>query len=183
MGAIEKTLHALDERVGGACQVVAICGRNKTLIERLSNRCGLALGTIAGFKLAQIRHAQVLLLHVSEVYWTHRSFRGGLKVKVCGFVTNMAEWMTACDTIITKAGPGTIAEALICGLPIILNGFIPCQVIPYMWPVLSTTMQDMEGVVCSHLHSTKPTPRYSEDISEISPCRRKAMSHLLWTME
>jgi len=49
-------------------------------------------------------------------------------VKVCGFVTNMAEWMTACDTIITKAGPGTIAEALICGLPIILNGFIPCQV-------------------------------------------------------
>ena len=51
-------------------------------------------------------------------------------MKVCGFVTNMAEWMTACDTIITKAGPGTIAEALICGLPIILNGFIPCQVIP-----------------------------------------------------
>ena len=49
-------------------------------------------------------------------------------MKVCGFVTNMAEWMTACDTIITKAGPGTIAEALICGLPIILNGFIPCQV-------------------------------------------------------
>lgn len=57
-----------------------------------------------------------------------RSFPGGLKVKVCGFVTNMAEWMTACDAIITKAGPGTIAEALICGLPLILNGFIPCQV-------------------------------------------------------
>ncbi|CAL5225228.1 g8016 [Coccomyxa viridis] len=93
MGAIEKTLEALDERVGGACQVVAICGRNKALIERLSNR----------------------------------SFSGGLRVKVRGFVTNMAEWMTACDTIITKAGPGTIAEALICGLPIILNGFIPCQ--------------------------------------------------------
>ena len=30
--------------------------------------------------------------------------------------------MTACDCIITKAGPGTIAEALICGLPILLNG-------------------------------------------------------------
>ena len=47
MGAIEKTLQALDERVGGACQVVAICGRNKTLIQRLSNRCVPALGTIA----------------------------------------------------------------------------------------------------------------------------------------
>ncbi len=64
----------------------------------------------------------------------HREFPGGLKVKLCGFVTNMAEWMTACDVIITKAGPGTIAEALICGLPIILNGFIPCQVCGRMTP-------------------------------------------------
>lgn len=54
-------------------------------------------------------------------------------MKVCGFVTKMAEWMTACDAIITKAGPGTIAEALICGLPIILNGFIPCQVRCQLW--------------------------------------------------
>ena len=41
MGAIEKTLDALDGRVGGRCQVVAICGRNKALIERLSNRSAL----------------------------------------------------------------------------------------------------------------------------------------------
>lgn len=41
MGAIEKTLEALDDRVGGACQVVAICGRNKALIERLRNRSAL----------------------------------------------------------------------------------------------------------------------------------------------
>lgn len=27
-----------------------------------------------------------------------------------------------------QAGPGTIAEALICGLPIILNDYIPGQV-------------------------------------------------------
>lgn len=46
---------------------------------------------------------------------------------VNGFVDNMAEWMTACDTIVTKAGPGTIAESLICGLPLLLNGFVPCQ--------------------------------------------------------
>ena len=35
--------------------------------------------------------------------------------------------MTASDCIITKAGPGTISEALICGLPILLSGFIPGQ--------------------------------------------------------
>ena len=50
-----------------------------------------------------------------------------LPVQVHGFVDNMEEWMAAGDCIITKAGPGTIAEALICGLPILLSGFIPGQ--------------------------------------------------------
>ena len=35
MGAIEKNIQALAEQVGPACQVVAICGRNKGLIKRL----------------------------------------------------------------------------------------------------------------------------------------------------
>jgi 1,2-diacylglycerol 3-beta-galactosyltransferase len=50
-----------------------------------------------------------------------------LPVAVQGFVENMHEWMAACDCIITKAGPGTIAEALVCGLPILISGFIPGQ--------------------------------------------------------
>jgi 1,2-diacylglycerol 3-beta-galactosyltransferase len=53
--------------------------------------------------------------------------RWALPVHVRGFVTNMPEWMAASDCIITKAGPGTIAEALISGLPIMLSGFIPGQ--------------------------------------------------------
>uniref|UniRef100_A0A7N0ZTC2 monogalactosyldiacylglycerol synthase n=1 Tax=Kalanchoe fedtschenkoi TaxID=63787 RepID=A0A7N0ZTC2_KALFE len=48
-------------------------------------------------------------------------------VQVKGFVTKMEECMGACDCIITKAGPGTIAEAMIRGLPMILNGFIAGQ--------------------------------------------------------
>jgi 1,2-diacylglycerol 3-beta-galactosyltransferase len=50
-----------------------------------------------------------------------------IPVRVLGYVDNMAEWMAACDCIVTKAGPGTIAEALTCGLPIMLSGFIPGQ--------------------------------------------------------
>ncbi|KAG8060613.1 hypothetical protein GUJ93_ZPchr0002g25645 [Zizania palustris] len=50
-----------------------------------------------------------------------------IPVNVRGFETQMEKWMGACDCIITKAGPGTIAEALIRGLPIILNDFIPGQ--------------------------------------------------------
>ncbi|KAL8116222.1 hypothetical protein AgCh_022645 [Apium graveolens] len=44
-----------------------------------------------------------------------------------GFEKQMEKWMGACDCIITKAGPGTIAKSLIRGLPIILNDYIPGQ--------------------------------------------------------
>lgn len=43
-------------------------------------------------------------------------------VQKSGLLDNVHEWMAAVDTIIAKARPGTIAEALICGLPILLNG-------------------------------------------------------------
>lgn len=50
-----------------------------------------------------------------------------IPIQVQGFVTNMSEWMAACDCIITKAGPGTIAEAMIRGLPMLLFDFIAGQ--------------------------------------------------------
>jgi 1,2-diacylglycerol 3-beta-galactosyltransferase len=46
---------------------------------------------------------------------------------ILGFVDTMPDIMRAADVIVTKAGPGTIAEALACGLPIILTGAIPGQ--------------------------------------------------------
>jgi 1,2-diacylglycerol 3-beta-galactosyltransferase len=50
-----------------------------------------------------------------------------IEVKIQGFVNNMDEYMRASDILITKAGPGTIAEASICGLPCILSSFLPGQ--------------------------------------------------------
>lgn len=50
-----------------------------------------------------------------------------IPVRIEGFVTNMPDWMYAADVIITKAGPGTISEAMACGLPILLSGFLPGQ--------------------------------------------------------
>ncbi len=44
-----------------------------------------------------------------------------------GFVEEIWDWMAACDCVITKAGPGTIAEALALGLPVLLSGYIPGQ--------------------------------------------------------
>ena len=64
-----------------------------------------------------------------------KEYPEGMRVNVQGFVTNMPDFMGASDVIITKAGPGTISEALICGLPMVLNAFVPCQEegnIPYV---------------------------------------------------
>ncbi|KAK9697877.1 hypothetical protein RND81_08G066500 [Saponaria officinalis] len=58
---------------------------------------------------------------------TLESMEWKIPVKVRGFEKQMEKWMGTCDCIITKAGPGTIAEALIRGLPIILNDYIPGQ--------------------------------------------------------
>ncbi len=46
---------------------------------------------------------------------------------VLGFVTNMAEWMRACDLLVSKAGPGTVAEALCSRAPLLLTSFLPGQ--------------------------------------------------------
>eukprot|EP00559_Dactyliosolen_fragilissimus_P005292 CAMPEP_0184862656 /NCGR_PEP_ID=MMETSP0580-20130426/7085_1 /TAXON_ID=1118495 /ORGANISM="Dactyliosolen fragilissimus" /LENGTH=552 /DNA_ID=CAMNT_0027360609 /DNA_START=44 /DNA_END=1702 /DNA_ORIENTATION=- len=51
----------------------------------------------------------------------------GIVTKINGFVNNMDEWMRASDIIVTKAGPGTIAEASICGLPCMLSSYLPGQ--------------------------------------------------------
>jgi 1,2-diacylglycerol 3-beta-galactosyltransferase len=46
---------------------------------------------------------------------------------ILGFAQNMHELMQAADLIVTKAGPGTISEAMACRLPIVLSGCIPGQ--------------------------------------------------------
>ena len=50
-----------------------------------------------------------------------------IPARVLGFVDNMPDLMHAADVIVTKAGPGTINEAMACGLPIVLTGAVPGQ--------------------------------------------------------
>lgn len=59
---------------------------------------------------------------------TSRNWHG--PVDIYGFVDGMEVMMRAADLLITKAGPGTIAEAAILGLPMIIYGAIPLQETP-----------------------------------------------------
>jgi 1,2-diacylglycerol 3-beta-galactosyltransferase len=49
----------------------------------------------------------------------------GLRIEA--FVNNMADWMRASDLLVCKAGPTTLAEALCCGLPILISAHVPGQ--------------------------------------------------------
>jgi len=56
--------------------------------------------------------------------------RASTPMLVLGFVDYMPELMRACDLVVTKAGPGAIAEALATGLPLVITGFLPGQETP-----------------------------------------------------
>lgn len=53
--------------------------------------------------------------------------RWKIPANIYGFTRQMPEMMQASDVLITKAGPGTITEAINCGLPIILYSRLPGQ--------------------------------------------------------
>jgi 1,2-diacylglycerol 3-beta-galactosyltransferase len=57
---------------------------------------------------------------LKEQSWENPTF-------IYGFTHDMSDFMRAADVIVTKAGPGTIAEALNAELPIVLYAKLPGQ--------------------------------------------------------
>jgi len=53
--------------------------------------------------------------------------RSAGRLTVTGFTRNMADWLRCSDLVVTKAGPGTIAEATCCGTPLLLTSHLPGQ--------------------------------------------------------
>jgi len=51
----------------------------------------------------------------------------GVDVKVRGFTSEISAYMEVADCLVTKAGPGTIAEAATRALPTMLSSFLPGQ--------------------------------------------------------
>lgn len=71
---------------------------------------------------------------------------------VYGFVKDMPRLMAGSDIIVTKAGPSTICEAAIAGLPVILYDFIP-----------GTENGNVTYVVDNHAGVYAPTGRQAAD--------------------
>jgi 1,2-diacylglycerol 3-beta-galactosyltransferase len=68
--------------------------------------------------------------HNAEVKSKLDSMKWKRAVHIYGFVNNIEEMMRASDVLITKAGPATITEAAVLGLPIVINTAIKHQESP-----------------------------------------------------
>jgi 1,2-diacylglycerol 3-beta-galactosyltransferase len=80
-------------------------------IARLNPECGLCV--IAGKN-------EKLKKRLENAEWK-------IPIFIYGFTNDMPDLMQAADILVTKAGPGTITEALVSGLPMILYSRIPGQ--------------------------------------------------------
>jgi 1,2-diacylglycerol 3-beta-galactosyltransferase len=89
--------------------------------------------------------------------------------RILGFVANMHELMGMADLVVTKAGPGTICEAIACRLPILLYGYLPGQ------------EEGNVGYVCDQgIGRLARTP--AEVVSWLEACFFQPGSHLLSEM-
>lgn len=110
--------------VGGGDGVGELFSVSDKLIQTLSKMNQKSQVVVVCGKNEEVKNALLEKTHPENV-----------NVVVNGFVSNMDEWMGAADCIVTKAGPGTIAEAAIKGLPCMLSAYLPGQEegnIPYV---------------------------------------------------
>ncbi len=77
----------------------------------------------------QERDVQIAIIagRNKELYRRLKRQKWPVPVQVLGFVDNMAQWMAACDVLLTKAGPGMLAEAACLGVPVVITDFVPGQ--------------------------------------------------------
>jgi len=135
---VDATYAAL-VRQGIHATVAVVCGRNEKLKVELEERDWDAV-LKNNAKVPSKSHRKRILAKLFGPKFhvpAHAAFKVGTqeqspqpeKVTVVGlgFITDMASYMVAADVLVTKAGPGTIAEAASLGLPIMLTSFLPGQ--------------------------------------------------------
>jgi len=123
---------AFTKRVAGRDAVRAELGLERDLFTALISGGGEGIGDLltlvkavvkAGLEVQLIVVAgrnQKLKDRLEERAWE-------IPIHVTGFTERMPALMRAADCIITKAGPSTISEALVSGLPLVITSAIPGQ--------------------------------------------------------
>ena len=134
---IVNQLYSELSKQGVDATICVVCGRNEKLKNELDTRDFEAVANNIRSKprrrsrimkfLKNAKKSKKLeeMLHRAdesgETKPTTTTVKGNVDVVGLGFVTNMPDYMAAADILVSKAGPGTIAEAAAVGLPIMLT--------------------------------------------------------------
>jgi 1,2-diacylglycerol 3-beta-galactosyltransferase len=143
---IVNELYAKLRTQGVDATICVVCGRNEKLKVDLETRCWdtVVSQSLNSYESLKSRFVTKLLsAHASRSRRIQAALDraaakaakgkdiaevpGNIDVIPLGFVKNMAEYMVAADVLVTKAGPGTIAEAAAVGLPIMVTSHLPGQ--------------------------------------------------------
>ena len=132
LSEIVDELYATLVLKGVDATICVICGRNEKLRDSLNSR---DWGSISDKLAASDRNKR----RKKRSRWFGKrpplpptsiaksENPGKVDVIGLGFLTNIAEYMVASTILLSKAGPGTIAEAAAVGLPILMTSFLPGQ--------------------------------------------------------
>ena len=120
----------MSERSGGVSRKTSIRATTKlTLFSSLGAVADCAT-TIGSLVANPDLNAQLVVICGSNQKLKEdleKKFKSDSNVIVKGFVSDMDVHMLAASILITKAGPGTLAEAAACGTPTICTSFLPGQ--------------------------------------------------------
>jgi 1,2-diacylglycerol 3-beta-galactosyltransferase len=133
LSSIVDELYTEFYKQGVDATICVVCGRNERLKKQLETRDWDAVAAKAEKKprkhrrllnyFHRVRRSRKIdeAIKKAEELEELPHAKGKVDVVGLGFVTNMAEYMAASDVLVTKAGPGTIAEAAAVGLPVFLT--------------------------------------------------------------
>ena len=132
---IVDELYASCTKRGVDATICVICGRNEKLQEQLQNRDWSSVANRE--QKIRLKSRIPIIGERKRCIAVQRALNrakqeppkqlGKVNVVGLGFITNMADYMVGSEVLVTKAGPGTIAEAAAVGLPIMLTSFLPGQ--------------------------------------------------------
>lgn len=141
LSSIVDALYATLSKANVDATIVVVCGRNQKLKEELKVKDWKKMAENYGtprrkkryflFRLfgraLPSRRIRQSLKNYDQMKKDPNDQQGNVDVIGLGFISNMAEYMVASDVLVTKAGPGTIAEAAAVGLPVMLTSYLPGQ--------------------------------------------------------
>jgi 1,2-diacylglycerol 3-beta-galactosyltransferase len=132
---IVNALYAKFSAQGVDATICVVCGRNEKLknelaardwdavVKEIENKPKRRKGILRFLRRSKRSKKLEEMVHRDEESEATEpnTTKGDVDVIGLGFVTNMPEYMAAANVLVSKAGPGTIAEAASVGLPIMLT--------------------------------------------------------------